>query len=344
MSTIGMSTTTGAVSFSTTGATANPTLTPLISSAGKAESAVQVGPSYLVSDMDGTVKMYKADGSLDNSFTPISSLANPRGLAVNSAGTKLWVAHDGGVSEYSLTASGATRDRTYDLTLFQIDKPNGLCLNEDESKLFVTQPGWKAFPYGADGVNALVMLTVGSMQTVVLFRDRAGHTPNGCVVKGMTIWMMNQKDGLTSFRYDNNQHILTYDFAAAVKTYQQDNQEVGDGIVFYEDKWYLSSWKPMPAQGAIHVCDPWNTATPCTEYSTEVACDMQLGGTVWDPVLLLPSIMGQSVKILSLPAPANPPPSPTTTPAVPQATDQNADCAFLPYTLMLPLLCLFKHV
>ena len=69
---------------------------------GQPESVVAVADGYYVSQMDdGQVLKYDLDWTLDDSFES-GTLPNPRGLAINGDGTKLWAACDNLVAEITL--------------------------------------------------------------------------------------------------------------------------------------------------------------------------------------------------------------------------------------------------
>ena len=148
---------------------------------------------------DGGIIKYTWSGARDSTWTAISNLTEPRGLALNAASTMLYSAHNGGVSVFSVTAGGATHTHTYDTSSLGLAKPNGLCLDATERYLYVTDPGWQLFPWQANGLNGLSRIDLQCHTITQIFSNRSGQTPNGCAVMNGIVYMANQKDGVTSY-------------------------------------------------------------------------------------------------------------------------------------------------
>jgi hypothetical protein len=241
------------------------------------ESAVQASDGYFVSSMgEGTITKYKFDGTQDAAWGPISSLNSPRGLAITQDKKRLFVADDDGVAVYDVDPAPALKNR---VVASQAARKNGLCLSADDTKLFVTDSGWKLWPYGAEGTNKGVLLQIdvgadGSLGAVTtVFTGRADQSPNGCTVVGNTVWMANQKDSVTSYNMATGVISGSASFAANILTYQTSNQAVGDGMVAYEGALFVSTWHL--GGGVIHKCN-LTTGAACVEVAQQSAADMQV--------------------------------------------------------------------
>ena len=198
---------------------------------GSVESSVAANDGFFVSVM-GSNKVVKTDfeGNLLQGFTGMKELSEPRGLAIFDQ--SLFVAHNGGVDEFLISATGATKTRSFDVAATTA-RPNGLCLSPDGSTLFVTDPGWKLMPWQAAGKSGLAAIDVSSGTVRQIFSDVENLSPNGCTVdQDGVVWMINMRDGISL--YDPKEpatSIATLLWSEDVRNEQRGSQMAGDGIV-----------------------------------------------------------------------------------------------------------------
>eukprot|EP00746_Dinoflagellata_sp_MGD_P127739 gnl/MRDRNA2_/MRDRNA2_62238_c0_seq1.p1 gnl/MRDRNA2_/MRDRNA2_62238_c0~~gnl/MRDRNA2_/MRDRNA2_62238_c0_seq1.p1 ORF type:complete len:360 (+),score=64.85 gnl/MRDRNA2_/MRDRNA2_62238_c0_seq1:145-1224(+) len=270
----------------------------LIASAGsQPESAVATSSGYFVSAMkDGTITKYDFDGVIMDGWAAISGLKAPRGLAVTADGSTLFAATDAGIIQYSLTSTSATETKTFDTLAKGLTKPNGLCLHGDGVRLFATQPGWKAFPWGVDESSGLAQINLSDGVITMLFQSSENQSPNGCTVVGNKVWLTNMKDGVSSYDLDSN-IVSAASWAENIKTAQTSNQLAGDGMAFYDGKLYVSIWTPM-GSGQIYKCA---MVDACTEFASYPAADLQVD--LHDPAtpeLLAPDLRKGKIRAIAL--------------------------------------------
>eukprot|EP00930_Biecheleria_cincta_P057421 TRINITY_DN4335_c0_g1_i1.p1 TRINITY_DN4335_c0_g1~~TRINITY_DN4335_c0_g1_i1.p1 ORF type:complete len:375 (-),score=61.10 TRINITY_DN4335_c0_g1_i1:491-1615(-) len=275
----------------------------LIRAGSRPESAVVSSDGYFVSAMqDGTITKYNFDGSIADGWKAVTGLTSPRGLAISSDSGTLFVASDSGVSQYTLSSTGATEEKVFDTATGGMTQPNGLCLNGAGSKLYATEPGWKAFPWGASGTSGLAEIDLTSGKVTMLFSGQSDQSPNGCSVAGETVWMASMKDGVTSYNTSTSTAVSTAAWSQDIKTAQTSASLAGDGLAIYAGKLYVSIWKPMPAGGKIFQCDMLNA---CTEFAALSAADIQVDAHVQSaPVLLAPDLMAGLIRAIQLPSDA----------------------------------------
>ncbi|CAB9521118.1 expressed unknown protein [Seminavis robusta] len=298
---------------------------------GNPESAVATSSAYYVGQMnrDGAaILKYDLEGNRDMSFTA-PNFTNIRGLAMNGAGDTIWAAHDGAVAELEFVDQAQSSLRLKQLynTSDYIAAPNGLCLSDDESTMFVTDPL----------ANALLQIDFGDNNpTMTLVFRRQGLSPNGCVVQGNTVWMVHRTvAGITKYDISKsevgNTEPFSLDTIVALTSTAQGPPSFGDGIVFWNGKLYVSVWEfsaAPPWNGTVFECDSTSTCEPFSVGS--VAADMQLDLKTPDqPALILPNLFGQQVATLSLP-----PAAATEAPAT-AATEAPASAAISPAPLFV---------
>lgn len=269
------------------------------------ESCHAASDGYLCSVMNGgRVAKFDWDGSPVD-FPGANDLDEPRGLALSLSKTTLFVASNDRVTEYALSSTGATEVRHFDTSVFGVPRPNGLCLDEGGQKLYATQPGWKAMPWGAtEELSALLQIDLETGDVSSLFHGIENQSPNGCAVEGDTIWMIGMRHGVTSFDLPSLEAHSTRAFSSAIAEAENSLELAGDGIAFYGGKMYVSIWKPM-GEGRIYECEA-ATDAPCTRLDTNIrGADIQVDDHDPEhPALLVPDLSSSpwgQVRAVALP-------------------------------------------
>jgi len=281
-------------------------LQTVITTAGaNVESVVPALGGYLASEMNttapGQIRKYNMDGTLDESFTPISAMGNI-GLAISSDEAKLFVAVMNGVSEFDLTASGGTLVRTIDVSA-HTSMVNGLCLSSDGSILYATETGWTfnqtTFQiYQKETSARLMAITLADGTVESLLPDMTpDHSPNGCVVhpdNSNLVYMANMWHGVTAWDRVNGNVEVSWGANIVTNTRMQMANRWGDGIVYHCGMIYVSSFgfdlSVMASAGNIWSCDPTGQAD-CDVLTPSVGADIQLDTRgSGQPYVLLPQM------------------------------------------------------
>jgi cell division septation protein DedD len=311
-------------------------VTDVIASTQKSpESAVMLADgSYLVSSInDGVGGIYKyTNGAEVTTFnSSLSANTMTAGLALTAAKTTLFAAHRTGmkVTQYTVGDSGLTMVKDFNPGF----EPNGLCLSEDESKLYVAAHGWfintqammqgnepvMKNPGGDGGGFAVITLATGDVQTVFT-NDPDNRAPNGCVVQGDYVYMITFQGGVASYKISDGTIVNMTSWSNNFINLQTGSPKLaGDGIAYANGKFYISLWSMMmvPGQGvapatgsSIIECDPSGMAF-CKPFSEMAAADIE----IFDNKIVAPQILASKVSSIPIiemvPAPA---PKPTEAP------------------------------
>lgn len=274
---------------------------------GKIESAVAAKDGYYISMMEkgtkgGVAKFDRQGNKLD---TVITELDEPRGLALSDK--SIFVAHNGGVSEYDLVSF--ENKRTVDVwakaSPSREGRSNGICLNADYTKLYITDPGWKLMPWGADGKNGLLEWHLDSGDVNTMFSDQSDLSPNGCTVdKEGKVWITNMKDGVSTAEVTaTGENVIgeTEAWSANIKTAQNNKgkEMAGDGIAAYGGSVYVSIWGFTG--GKVYKCTP--PAACVVEADGATGADISIDDIdAESPRLLLPNLRKGEVRELPLTA------------------------------------------
>jgi hypothetical protein len=297
------------------------TVTDVIASSQPSpESAVMLADgTYLVSSInDGAGGIYKyTNGAEVTTFASgLSANTMTAGLALTAAKTTLFAAHRTGkmVTQYTVSDSGLTKVKDFNPGF----EPNGLCLSEDESKLYVAAHGWflnsaammqgndpvMKDPQGDGGGFAVITLATDGVQTIFT-NDPDNRAPNGCVVQGDYVYMITFQGGVASYKISDGTIVNTVPWSESLKTLQTGTPKLaGDGITYANGKFYVSLWSMKLAAGgagaatgsAIFECDP--SGTTCTSFSEMAAADIE----TFDNKIVAPQILARKVSTISLAA------------------------------------------
>jgi poly(3-hydroxybutyrate) depolymerase len=298
------------------------------------ESAVMLADgNYLVSSINngvGGIYKYTNGAEVTTFASGLSANTMTAGLALTGNKTTLFAAHRTGkmVTQYTVGDSGLTKVRDFNAGF----EPNGLCLSEDDSKLYVAAHGWHLNtaamsqgndpvmkdPTGDGGGFAVITLATGDVQTI--FTNNSMVSPNGCVVQGDYVYMITFQGGVASYKISDGTIVNMTSWSNNFINLQTGSPKLaGDGIAYANGKFYISLWSMMmvsgqgvaPATGSsIIECDPSGMAF-CKPFSEMAAADIE----IFDNKIVAPQILASKVSSIPIiemvPAPA---PKPTEAP------------------------------
>jgi len=262
---------------------------------------------YLASSVDTArpgIFKHNADGIENASF-----IGNPeivtKGLALTRDQQTLFAAHDNVVTKYTVIADGDGLINPFEYVM-PFGMPNGVCLNDAESILYVTDPGWTVGMSGCTkdtvSTGGLAKVDLGTGVVTTIFTNQADtYSPNGCTVQDELVYFAMAQHGVgiydTSAEDFASGMTATAPWSRNVEDTQKFDAQCGDGVAFHDDKIYISSWKATgvsDTDGNIYQCDL--SAGACALWSQVGPADIDVFGDK----LLAPNLMSGEVIIMDL--------------------------------------------
>mmetsp|Transcript_32876 Transcript_32876/g.37411 ORF Transcript_32876/g.37411 Transcript_32876/m.37411 type:complete len:369 (+) Transcript_32876:85-1191(+) len=299
------------------------------------ESVTAVADGYLVGSMspgcdDGTpvdphsqcggVHKMTLAGDLDTSFANITGLTMVRGVYAAQPETLLVASQtDGGtVSRYTLSATGATLVKHISVGSLPPNgtaaAPNCICMNDDNTKAYVTIPGWNAGKWEPSGTGSgLLEIDMATDTASVLFWNESSVFPNGCDVEGDLVYLGNFNYPLATYNTQTGVVDTSIAWASGLgfpAGQGMTGNVIADGIVAYKGDLFVGMAKLAFPEGSaptgtgnLWQCEGVLAGTvdsplACKEIAVLPVADMQLDQN--GPALILPSLFGHEVKSMCL--------------------------------------------
>jgi hypothetical protein len=253
---------------------------------------------YFLASQAGGLYLNMDDG---NSYV-LSTLVTA-GLVLSKDKTTLYAAHAGKMVGVYSTDSW-TLIGNFSLE-FEPGLGGGLCLNEDDTMLFVTAPGYTmdagALMFGNEPIeittpeeNGFAIISLTSKTTgdiVTMFTgDAENRAFNGCVVVGTDVFLVQFQKGVAKFdpyTYEfTNTVSWSHELAALQDGFLGGPKLAGDGLTFHDGLFYVSCWSMVmnfgqtqpAANSGIWACDP-----DCeSEYSVVESCCAKVTSSLGD--------------------------------------------------------------
>jgi len=300
------------------------------------ESVTAVADGYLVGSMSpgcddgmspinphsqcGGVHKMTFAGDLDTSFANITGLSMVRGVYAPNSDTLLVASEtEGGtISRYALNATGATLVKHISVGSLPPSgtaaAPNCICVNDDNTKAYVTVPGWNAKNWVPSGTGSgLLEIDMATDTASVLLWNESSVFPNGCDVEGDTVYLGNFNYPLATYNTESGMVDTSVAWASGLgfpAGQGMTGNVIADGVVAYDGDLFVGMAKlAFPDDGAptgsgnLWQCEgvltgTVDSASACKEIAILPVADMQLDGN--GPALLLPSLFGHEVKRMCL--------------------------------------------
>jgi len=267
----------------------------------------------------GGVHKMTRDGALDTSFANITGLSFVRGVYATPETLLVASQTDGGtVSRYTLNETGATlvkHIRIGDLPPSgSAANPNCICMNDDNTKAYVTIPGWSAGNWAPTGTGSgLMEIDMVTDSASVLFWNEPSVFPNGCDVEDDLVYLGNFNYSLATYNTQTRVVDTSVEWASGMgfpAGQDMTGNVIADGIVAYNGDLFVGMAKlafpdgsAPTGTGNLWQCEgvlagTVDSASACKEIAILPVADMQLDGN--GPALILPSLFGHEVKSMCL--------------------------------------------
>mmetsp|Transcript_26108 Transcript_26108/g.28102 ORF Transcript_26108/g.28102 Transcript_26108/m.28102 type:complete len:575 (-) Transcript_26108:268-1992(-) len=310
------------------------TLKTIIPWSYRPESVTAVTDGYLVGSMSpecddgkpidphsqcGGVHKVKLDGQLDTSFANITGLSMVRGVYAPNSETLLVASQtDGGtVSRYILNATGATLVKHISVGSLPpsgtAPAPNCICMNDDNTKAYVTIPGWNAKTWLPSGTGSgLLEIDMATDTASMLFWNESSVFPNGCDVEDDMVYLGNFNYPLATYNITTRMVDTSIAWASGLgfpAGQGMTDNVIADGIVAYNGDLFVGMAKlafpddsAPTGTGNLWRCEGVLTGTvdsvACKEIAILPVADMQLDEN--GPALIIPSLFGHEVKSMCI--------------------------------------------
>lgn len=211
------------------------------------------------------IRKYSFDGTEQTTQGfPVTSLAAPLGLVLE--GDSLYSTDATKVVQIAL--ADGTIKKTFAVGDAGVHAANGLCINEDKTELYVTDPGQVAnmtFVGSEPAYNGFAKINLQTGEVTQIFAGEQGESPNGCIVVGDTVWITNFFHGLSSYNtktgnfYGTSHYSNFTNALSSVEDTEVAHTEyhlgfVGDGIVEYDTSLYLGLNGQVEREGELWTC------------------------------------------------------------------------------------------